>query len=229
MTIVNKHGINWYVPSGKFQYMPLEDFAIEDAVIGWIKNRFQYGEQFIDIGANVGLYSMKLANNFKEIISVEPNPVNAYILRKNIELNHLKNVSVLEVAAWNRPEVLFFNQMVPDSLAAQARVRAFVEDKTVSRPFNVFGVPLDDYDLSPTLIKMDIEGGEFDAIYGLENTMNKHKPTVIVEVHQFLPDGKTVEEFIATVSSFNYIFKGFFGGWDGETVKLRYCLFEAAV
>jgi len=201
MAQVTKDGIIWYVPEGKFQYLPLGGH--EERLILWARDRFPHGKQFLDIGANVGLYAIRLAKNFEQIITVEPHPVNNYILRKNIELNNLNNVSMLEVAAWRRADILYFNQMTSDSLAADATVKENSDKNAVVPPFPVLAVPLDDYNFSPDFIKMDIEGGEFEAIYGLIETIKRSKPIMLIEVHQ-PPTGRTIAEFNDIMISIGY-------------------------
>jgi FkbM family methyltransferase len=196
-----KDGVAWYAPGDTFEYLPSRGH--EEREISWAKERFPDGALFIDVGANVGLYTVKLAHNFKKIVAVEPNPVNAYILRKNVELNNLENVQLLEVAAWSRPEMLFFNQMTINSLASNAKVERIPDGGAVAPPFPILGVPLDDYNLDPDFIKMDIEGGEFEAIFGLVETMERSKPVMLIEVHQFA-DGRTVGKFKDIMSSFGY-------------------------
>ncbi len=46
------------------------------------------GDVFIDIGANVGVYSLLNYRRFNKIISVEPGRIGRILLNKNIELNH---------------------------------------------------------------------------------------------------------------------------------------------
>lgn len=220
---VKKNGLIWYVPSGKFEYIPLS--GIEETFISWVRKIFPYSGQFLDIGANVGLYTINLAHNFEEIIAVEPNPVNAYILKKNIELNHFDHIKVLEVASWNRVETLYFNQMAYDTLASNARVQVTPSTYSVNKPFSVLGVPLDDYDLHPNFIKMDIEGAEFDAIYGLTETLDRSKPLMLIEIHQY-ENGKTIEDFLKIMEELNYIPLTLLGGWNGENIILRHYIFQ---
>ena len=51
-------------------------------------------EIFIDIGANIGFYSILLSGHFKKIYSFEPNQRNFQVLRKNINTNDLKNIKI---------------------------------------------------------------------------------------------------------------------------------------
>jgi FkbM family methyltransferase len=56
------------------------------------------GDTFLDVGANVGQYSIPLSSHFRRVVAVEPNPVAARILLENIERNRIKNIQVITKA-----------------------------------------------------------------------------------------------------------------------------------
>ena len=91
--------------------------------------------------------------------------------------------------------------MVCSGIASQTGVIDFydatdVEDSSASSRFNILGtssvptsisaISLDEYvaagNRAPTVIKLDIEGGEYDAILGAERLIEKHQPRIILEV-----------------------------------------------
>lgn len=198
MTYVERYGIKWHVAEN---VMNLPLFGHEDQLVKWAAGRFPKGKQFLDVGANVGVFSIGLAKNFEEIIAVEPHPVNIHILKKNIELNELKNVRVLEVAAGRYMDIFHFESTY-NSLASSV-FKANIDANKMATTFPVLAVPLDDYDLSPDFIKMDIEGGEYEAIYGLAETMKRSNPIMLIEIHQF-KDGRTVGKFQDIMKNFGY-------------------------
>jgi FkbM family methyltransferase len=67
-------------------------FALNDA-----ESRGVEPYVFIDVGANVGYWTLRLANGRPNVvaIAVEANPRTADILEENVHLNHLKNVSIV--------------------------------------------------------------------------------------------------------------------------------------
>jgi FkbM family methyltransferase len=151
--------------------------------------------------------------------------VNIYILKKNIELNNLNNVTVLEVAIWRRVETLFLNQVDAKGHGSDTAERN-ISPMAVSKPLTILGVPLDDYDLNPDFIKMDIEGGEFEAIYGMVETIQRCKPTMLVEIHQFKNIG-TVEDFHKIMNVFGYVCTSVLGEWIGPDIPLiQNCIYE---
>jgi len=56
------------------------------------------GRTFIDIGAHVGTWTLRLAPLFERVFCFEPDPRGAEALKKNIELAGLKNVEVITAA-----------------------------------------------------------------------------------------------------------------------------------
>ena len=59
------------------------------------------GETFVDVGSNVGYYTLKLAKTIGrkgKIISIEPDPDSFEILRKNCELNNLETIELHNLA-----------------------------------------------------------------------------------------------------------------------------------
>ena len=53
---------------------------------------------FVDVGAHIGFYTVRLALKCKHVHAVEPNPESAYILRRNLELNNIKNLSLIHIS-----------------------------------------------------------------------------------------------------------------------------------
>ncbi len=56
---------------------------------------------FIDVGANIGKYTIKIGNQLKNkgrVISFEPEEENFEMLERNVKLNNLKNVSLIKKA-----------------------------------------------------------------------------------------------------------------------------------
>jgi FkbM family methyltransferase len=52
----------------------------------------------VDVGAHIGCFSIMAAKNAHRVLAFEPEPNNCHMLRKNIELNHLTNISVFNMA-----------------------------------------------------------------------------------------------------------------------------------
>ena len=92
--------------------------AIHRCWMGWyerdkqnlIATEVRQGSVFYDVGANVGFYSLLASKlvNAGRVISFEPSPRNISYLKKHIELNRLRNVTLLETAVGDKDGVMKF-------------------------------------------------------------------------------------------------------------------------
>lgn len=129
------------------------------------------GSIAIDVGANIGYHTAVLARLAKSVLAVEANPVTAALLRGTVALNGFRNVSVIEQAAMDRPQVVEI--FAPDEyLGAGAVARPnWYDDPNLThwRRYPVEAVTLDSVScdvMAVDLIRMDIEGCELAALRG---------------------------------------------------------------
>jgi len=70
-----------------------------------VRKEVKKGDVVLDIGANIGYYTLifaKLVGQEGEVLAFEPDPNNFALLKKNIEINGYRNVSLLQKAVSNR-------------------------------------------------------------------------------------------------------------------------------
>lgn len=141
------------------------------------------GDTFLDIGANIGYFSMLAAHLVGEqgrVISIEPNPENCLLIRSSLAANGFRHVEVHPYAAGTAPAMFALEvdgsngRLVPlTGRPSMAMLR-----------FLVPVMPLDTL-LADTMrldvIKIDIEGAEPMAFGGLQATLQRHKPAIISE------------------------------------------------
>ncbi len=126
----------------------------EIEIAGHCKRLLSQCKTAFDIGANAGYYSLILAKyTGGEVIAVEP--VNENI--SEMALNLGRNAYPIT--------------------AIQSMVGAFSGEDTIT----LDQLSLDHF--RPDFIKMDIEGGEVDALTGARDLLNTHRPHLIIEVH----------------------------------------------
>jgi FkbM family methyltransferase len=144
------------------------------------------GDVFFDIGANVGFYSCfagPLCGKAGAIHAFEANPYLIPHLRRSAELNaQSSNIVVNDVAVGkegNQTLQLFDPEWIgSSSLFKQAWLNT---SSSVSVPVTT----IDDYRRSKNInrldvVKLDIEGGELDALRGMEETFNTCPPGLII-------------------------------------------------
>ncbi len=180
-------GVVYLKPYGAYFYVRADSDDLYTIMPGreWdvnkiILNSLSKGDVFVDVGANVGYYSVLAAKIVGEsglVFSVEPVPSTANILNYNIELNHLKNVRVLQKAAWKRKEILTIK--VPKGYYGLASLN---ESKGNCKICEVEGFPLDELgSMEIGLLKIDAEGSEYSILEGARK-MLKHTRYVVLEV-----------------------------------------------
>lgn len=85
------------------------------------------------------------------------------------------------------------------------RISAFVSDEhSDEEPPSIIIDTFIEEHVAPTVIKIDIQGHEYSAIFGMETTLETHKPTLYVEVHPELMDDGSVDEIIEFLESKAY-------------------------
>jgi FkbM family methyltransferase len=158
------------------------------------------GGVFLDVGAHVGKYSVaasKIVGSEGLVVAMEPSPENFRVLKQNIKLNDLKNVVPYNLAAWNEDCTLTF--FAGDSSAA------FSVEKCYDRiPMIVQAIPLDAIVSKLNcnrvdLVKIDVEGAEYEVLLGLEDILRNFSPKVIVEVWM-----KNMDRVVAFFNNLGY-------------------------
>jgi FkbM family methyltransferase len=155
-----------------------EDF--NDPII--LKN----GTDMIDAGACFGTWAIRASPYYRRIFALEPFPENYKALVKNIEINRCGNITPLNVAvageegearlfsygdhAWGEPSLL--KEHMGHSSTSSIMTSLTTIDSLVDR-----------YDIQPSIIKIDVEGAENEAILGAKRTITKYHPGLVIEVH----------------------------------------------
>jgi FkbM family methyltransferase len=141
------------------------------------------GDVFIDVGANIGYYSIlagKIVGERGQVIALEPVPNTVKVLDLNIKLNNLKNIKTIPKAAWSNSSLL--NIYLPGGYYGWASHIKLHESKIL----HTKAVPLDDVSKkipAIKLLKIDVEGSEYQVLIGAKETLKKTK-NVVMEVSE---------------------------------------------
>lgn len=126
----------------------------------------------IDAGANIGDYTVKIADKAKTEIAIEPSHENLTYLKQNIR--NLKNTRIVERAIGNEKGLVSFSG---------EGVSATVDNKGENAvEIDTLDNICEELNISPTILKMDIEGYEGDALKGFEHHMGSVR-RMVIEVH----------------------------------------------
>lgn len=148
------------------------------------------GDTMLDIGAHCGFLSLAGAHAVGprgNVISVEPTPQTAAILRDNVERLSPADHRVLEMAAWSesgKATMSISADNTGDNRAYQIQGQGHVGEVEITR------TALDELLLDNLerldMIKMDTQGSEFHAILGMRGLIEKFRPVMLME---FWPPG----------------------------------------
>lgn len=148
---------------------------------------------FVDVGANTGVYSLFMSSRMKQVHAIEPYPPILKRLHDNIRLNMFTNIAVHEIGYGAKEDLLPFYS--PDE--RNEGNGSFRDDGT--KPQMHLKIVAGDDHLRPlpgriSVMKIDIEGYEEAALKGLRETLEKHRPLLMLEVTTALNSG-TIASF----------------------------------
>ena len=180
----------------------LQAKIIEEIGGYWREHPPQAGETHLDVGAEVGLYTLLAASCGATVFSFEPDPNNRRFLGRNLRANELA-ATVIPEGAWNKPEVVSWRSqtamssipgvgMLSTELPALDHIRVDTIDHLVER----MRIP------RVNVIKMDIEGAEIEAIRGAQKTITTHRPLMLIEAYHLRDGMPTAKKVLATLREF---------------------------
>jgi FkbM family methyltransferase len=140
---------------------------------------------FVDAGAHIGNHTIFMATAGAQVIAFEPNPTTRGFLQRNVQANGLsEQVQIIAKGLWSESSVASIVDGEPGN-SGLATIRPGSGEIGL--------VSLDDLDLDPDLLKIDVEGMEMDVLRGAPRTLSRSRPSIIVEAN----DGPiAVEQFL---------------------------------
>jgi len=153
----------------------------EPGITKYIQNALSVGDIFVDIGANVGYYSLlasKIVKPSGKVIAFEALPVIREELKMNIELNRYDNIEIQNCGLSDRQETDTIYHMLGNS--GQSSIRHdLVKSKAI--PYEVAFVTFDEavdpkYYPRIRIVKIDVEGAEYKVLKGMVNFLRNSSP-----------------------------------------------------
>jgi FkbM family methyltransferase len=166
----------------KFATLDLEDLyhALmyhEKNILDFVLGNFPEGSNFVDIGANIGGYSVRLATRGR-VFAFEPDPRNYRLLALNVNLNKLTNIRTYNKAVGdhNGKVKLYLSRFHGRHSTIEGSVRGGTEYVIID------SVTLDSILAEPDTIqimKVDVEGAERLVLEGAIRTLEKTKYVIV--------------------------------------------------
>ncbi|PKF72958.1 FkbM family methyltransferase [Chryseobacterium sp. PMSZPI] len=178
--------------------------------IDYLYSVLKEGDVFIDVGGNIGLFSLnasKVLGNDGRVYAFEAFKPNYEKFSRYITNNNLKNVSLehLAVSEGSGFIDIFYN----DSFDNVGMASSYIENFTTKE--KVKCLSLDDYVKSHQigkidLIKIDIEGGEVSALKGMSQILTSFQPKIIIEINNITlkSSGHSEDELLQILSQKGY-------------------------
>jgi FkbM family methyltransferase len=155
--------------------------------------------RFLDIGANVGIYSFHFSSTFAQVDAYEPISEITYRLR---DMGR-ESIHTHSVALSNGSGDLNFYIPIRDGNAVPGLASLEMRDKPYEERL-VKVKRLDDYVFEDVdLIKIDVEGHESSVIKGAIQTIQKTFPILIVEIEQ-RHISKPIDEVFSLITEIGY-------------------------
>ena len=180
----------------------------EEMETNLVKKIVKNGDIVIDVGANIGYYTLilaKLVGDGGKVFAFEPEQDNFRLLNKNIEINSYKNVVCenMAVSSSNGKCVLYLDHQNKGS-------HSLVDDGASKQTVEIKTISLDEYSFNSkiSLIKMDIEGHEMKALNGMKNFLEKNSNIKIIT--EFSPtllsySGVKPKSFLKELTEYGFI------------------------
>lgn len=179
----------------------------EPHVTGLIRRELRPGDTFLDLGANIGYFSMlarSIVGDAGKVIAFEPNPQNVQMIYASLRQNGFANVHVSPCAASDRAGILPFvtvgsngGVITEHSLNQNCSllVQSIVLDEALGSE------PRIDF------VKIDVEGHEPAAIRGMQALLQRHRPKIVTEFHPLVLEknnNRPPEEYLAQLAQLGY-------------------------
>ena len=130
---------------------------------------------FVDVGANVGIWSLPMRLHFEKVISYEPSKQNIECIKSNIP----SGIELREKA------VADFNGEAEFHQAGKNCGDGKLCREGVKSAYVVPVVKLDDENLQDVdMIKIDTQGWELDVLKGMSNLINSQRPWIMIEINE---------------------------------------------
>jgi FkbM family methyltransferase len=141
-----------------------------------------------DIGGWHGFFAgVMAANGAREVHVFEPLPLNAERIRKLIEFNPTKSITLHTIAVGESDTEMNLLVM-PETSMAKLEASGFQQDATSQQKMRVRVRSLDSILRAgevppPSLVKIDVEGAELLVLQGARATLRAHRPEIFAEIH----------------------------------------------
>lgn len=185
--------------------------GFEELELDFLKANLSSGDIFLDIGSNIGLFSLVASQRVGDeglVVAYEPNPVTYFRLVENIKINGLNNIQTHNIGLSNSKNELDFyiskngydawNSFAPEPSKLQEKIKV---------PVSTLDTVIKELDIEKIkVIKIDVEGWEKFVLQGGQQFLTEFNPLLIVEFGEAnaLSADYYVQELFAILEDMGY-------------------------
>lgn len=177
---------------------------------------YEEDEVFVDGGSCDGMSSVRFAEEckgrYKKIYCFEPDRKNRERLEQNFVLRDIQSYEIISKGLWNENKELSF--------AANGTADSRIVTTEGNNVVKIGAASLDEIlnGERASFIKMDVEGAEYEALEGAENTIIKYKPKLAICVYHKPEDIWNIPGLILSMRSDYKLYFRHYSDGDTETV-----------
>lgn len=141
-----------------------------------------------DIGAHIGLCTLPLTHLTNRVFSFEASPTNLRYLNNHININNCSNVTIVPylVGKKNSEIIDFYDTGDGSGIPSIVNLK-FKKKNIVINHIKVKQINLDNFVkenfIIPDVIKIDVEGSEFNVLDGAKLILKSYRPKIIISLH----------------------------------------------
>ena len=137
-----------------------------------------YTGVFIDVGANIGVYSVFMSElSSIKVVSIEPHPITYEHLLKNVHINRRVNIMSFNNAIGNNENFIKFSDIPGSSI--NKVVDSNSQSKYILVKQKKLSKIIDKINISPAVVKIDTEGYELHVLEGMDEYLKDVKMLII--------------------------------------------------
>ena len=159
-------------------------FSKKDKLLNNIVKLIKVNDVVFDVGVNIGYYLFNFSQKATQgcVYGFEPNPKVFKYVKHNLELNSFKNIVLTNLGLGNEKGVYKMAQ-----INSNLGMNKIVESNSALKTFDISVDTLDNFVFENNIskidvIKIDVEGFEFNVLKGAIESLKKFKPILFIEI-----------------------------------------------
>ena len=205
-------------------------------MFNWMQNiELPKNPTILDVGANIGMFSMSYASIFEgaEIHCFEPVPFIYNYLKRNLEINpnlnnrvHTHNFGMSNCVERQQLSIPVPRQHERYSKDLDIRLYSVLGqgEEKFDAQFTLIDHWVDDFQIRTVdFIKIDVEGYEYSVLEGATKTLHSFKPVVMFELNQLTLtlSNRSADEYLRFANDHGYNIFGLEYGYKSELLAIN--------